>query len=133
MAFGFAQYQRASNVVASPRELEAQVFSFVNRHLIDAKAPMERIHALHRNHKLWSLLLKDVALSTNALPDSLKQNIISLALWAMRYSTVAIAEPLPMAPLIEVNQNMVEALTALPSRPPPAETAATALSGVLTA
>ena len=131
MAVGFAQYERAGNEVASPRQMEAQVFSLVNRLLSEAADPVARIHALHRNHKLWSLLLKDVSLSANGLPDALKQKIIALAVWSMRYSTVAIPQPLPLHPLIEVNRNMIEALTTATAASGPV--AAPVLSGALTA
>jgi flagellar protein FlaF len=135
MAFGFDQYQRAGNTVASPRELEAQVFNFVNRHLKEAEAGSDvpkRIHALHRNHKLWSLLVKDVAHTGNRLPEPLKQNILRLGFWAMSYSTLAIAKPMELEPLISVNQHMIDALTTPPPTPDPTPAGVT-LSGVLTA
>jgi flagellar protein FlaF len=134
MAFGLEQYQRASNTVGSPREMEAQVFKFVNRHLQEASeaddAP-RRIRALHRNHKLWSLLVKDLALTTNQLPAELKQNLVRLAFWAMRYSTTAIAEPLELEPLISVNQHIIDALTTQTPTSPSAAPAV--LNGALTA
>ncbi len=134
MAFGFEQYQRASNTVGSPREMEAQVFKFINRRLqeaAEADDPPRRIRALHNNHKLWSMLVKDVALTTNRLPEELKQNIVRLAFWAMRYSTTAIAEPLELEPLISVNQHIIDALTT----PVPSSPSATpsVLNGAMTA
>lgn len=118
MAFGFKQYQRASHEVASPRETEAQAFTMVNRRLTEAGDDFARIRALNRNHQLWSLLLKDIALSSNGLPEEVKQQIASLGLWAMRYSTLAIARSLPIAPLVAVNQNMIDGLSTRPSAPP---------------
>ena len=52
------------------------------------------------------MLIKDLARQGNKLPDTLKAELISLGLWSMRYSTVAILNDLSLAPLIEVNRNI---------------------------
>jgi flagellar protein FlaF len=133
MAFGFAQYERVGNQVVLPRENEARAFALVNRHLAEAASDIERIKALSRNHQLWSILLKDIALSSNALPQALKQEIAGLGLWAMGYSNLAIVRPLPIRPLINVNQAILEGLSASPLRPALPASPATGLSGALTA
>ena len=69
-----------------------------------------RIRALGRNHDLWSLLLKDLALEGNRLPEAIRSNLVTLGLWAMRYSTLAILKNLSADPLIEVNRNIAEGL-----------------------
>jgi flagellar protein FlaF len=82
----------------------------VNRELIACGSGPARIKALGRNHMLWSLLVKDLALSDNQMPDPLKSELIALGLWSMRYSTLAILKDLPVEPLIEVNTNMADGL-----------------------
>ena len=129
MAFGFAQYERAANEVVLPRETEAKAFALVNRRLAEAVTDLDRIKALNRNHQLWSLLLKDIALSSNGLPPALKQEIVGLGLWVMGYSTLAIRRGLPIRPLITINQSMLEGLSASPAPTP----APAGLSGALTA
>ena len=96
----------------SGRDTECAAFSMVNRDLGSCSNGPSRVRALGRNHALWSLLLKDLALADNRLPQDLKTQLIGLAFWSMRYSTLAMSKPLPADPLIEVNQNVVEGLLA---------------------
>lgn len=77
-----------------------------------------RIRALGRNHDLWSMLVKDLARQGNKLPETLKSELISLGLWSMRYSTVAILNDLPLAPLIEVNRNVAAGIAGQTSNIP---------------
>ncbi len=70
-----------------------------------------RIRALGRNHDLWSMLVKDLALDGNRLPEAIRSNLVSLGIWSMRYSTLAILKNLPAGPLIDVNRNIAEGLT----------------------
>lgn len=84
----------------------------VNRELATATEGAPRLRALGRNHALWSILVKDLALAENHMPNALKTELIELGLWSMRYSTIAILQDLPAQPLIEVNRNIVEGLLA---------------------
>ena len=70
-----------------------------------------RIRAIGRNHDLWAALIKDLALSSNALPETLKRELIALGQWSMQYSTLAILQKLPVQPMINVNRNIAEGLT----------------------
>lgn len=94
----------------SGRDTERAVFNMINRELASAQEGHARIRALGRNHNLWSVLVKDLALAENRLPDALKAELIGLGLWSMRYSTQAMTQNLPAKPLIEVNQNVAEGL-----------------------
>lgn len=109
-----ARYNYEDNAAAAiaPRDVEAAAFVFVNRHLEDAGDPRSRIEALGRNQKLWSLLLKDLALSSNALPPILKNDLVQLASFSMRYSIEAMSGALPLEPLLSVNRDMIAALRA---------------------
>lgn len=110
MHYGALQYQRTSDSAASPRAIELAVFRETNKRLAEAVDDIARIKALSRNHQMWSTLLKDVGLSSNPLPPILKQDLTSVGLFAMRYSTVAISQPLTLAPLIELNERMIDGL-----------------------
>jgi flagellar protein FlaF len=92
------------------RETEIAAFSAVNRMLQSAADETARIRALGRNHDLWSILVKDLALEGNRLPEPLKTQLISLGLWAMRYSVLATLNKLSVEPLVEVNRNIAEGL-----------------------
>ena len=82
----------------------------INRELAVCNEGTARVRALGRNHALWSILVKDLALTENRLPDGLKAELIGLGLWSMRYSTLAMSQALSAEPLMEVNRNVVEGL-----------------------
>jgi flagellar protein FlaF len=92
------------------RETEIAAFSAVNKLLEAATDEPARIRAFGRNHDLWSMLVKDLGLETNGLPAPLKAQLVALGLWSMRYSTLAILQKLPAAPLLAVNRNIAEGL-----------------------
>ncbi len=52
--------------------------------------------------------MKDIALENNLLPPEIKNNLITLGAWSMRYSTLAILQDLPIQPLIDVNRNVAD-------------------------
>lgn len=87
-----------------------------------------RIRALGHNHDLWSALVKDLALGGNKLPAPLKENLLALGVWSMRYSTLAILRPLPLDPLIDVNRNVAEGLASQPATSAPETLSAPALA-----
>lgn len=57
------------------------------------------------------------------MPAGLKAQLISLGLWAMRYSTLAMLKPLALEPLIDVNRNVANGLREQQSRAPRPEPA----------
>jgi flagellar protein FlaF len=111
------RYRQASHNTVSPRETEIAAFGAVTRGLRDAQGDRERIIALGKNHQLWSILVRDLALAGNGLPETLKAELVSLGLWAMRYSTLAVLKNLPLEPLITVNQNVLAGLQAQATPP----------------
>ena len=110
MSYGSTQYDRNAAKSITPRDLEAAAFAFVNRLLETGSDGHERTVALARNHRLWSLLLTDIGLASNALPPILKQDLASVGSWSMSYSIVAMGRDLPLTPLIDINHDMIEAL-----------------------
>lgn len=107
---GAARYRQASRQALPARETEIAAFGAVNRMLEAARDEPDRIRALGKNHDLWSLLVKDLALDGNGLPEPIKAQLLSLGIWSMRYSTMAILKSLPIDPLLEVNRNIAEGL-----------------------
>jgi flagellar biosynthesis regulator FlaF len=110
MNYGARQYQRAAATVVSPRGTEIAAFAAINARLTQAKNGLDRIKALNRNHELWSVLLKDIALSSNPLPEILKKDLTELGIFSMQYSTAAINRSLPVKPLVDINDSMIEGL-----------------------
>ena len=97
---------------ASARETEILAFGLCNARLSKANDTRSRIEALHKTHQLWSLLVRDLATDDNRLPKFLKDELIGLGFWAMRYSIAATAEELPLQPLMDVNRNIADGLRA---------------------
>ncbi len=116
-----AQYETARRFTATPQDNEILIFSNANAMLANAKTAdaKTRISALFHNQRLWSAIVKDVALETNQLPAELKQNLTDLGIWAMQYSTRAMGEDLSLDPLIAVNRDMIEGLQAQRAAAPP--------------
>ena len=118
MGYGNQTYRNSEAGALAPREVEAAAFLFVNRALEQADGTRARVEALFKNQKLWSLLLKDLACSTNELPVILKQDLVRLGTWSMAYSIRAMGGELTVQPLIDTNGDMVDALRgASPARP----------------
>ncbi len=105
---------------ASPREAEILALGLCNLRLQRAADATSRIEALRQNHQLWSALVRDLASDGNLLPDPLKHELIDLGFWSMRYSTAAAVSDLSVAPLIGVNNNILEGLKAQSALPTPA-------------
>ncbi len=84
----------------------------INRELETCTPGHSRTRAIGRNHNLWSVLVKDLSLADNRLPEPVKAQLIGLGLWSMRYSTLALLRDLPVDPLIAVNSNVLDGLSA---------------------
>lgn len=97
---------------ASARETEILAFGLCNARLGKAHDTKTRVEALHKTHQLWSLLVRDLSAQGNQLPQFIKDQLIGLGFWAMRYSIAATAEDLPLQPLMDVNRNIADGLRA---------------------
>ena len=111
MSYGAHQYRRSEGSALSPRETEAAAFAFVNRLLAQDENRESRMRGLVKNQQLWSLLLRDVGSSSNNLPTALKSDVMSLGLMVIRNTIAAMGSAdRPVAQLIQVNEDMIEAL-----------------------
>jgi flagellar protein FlaF len=101
---------------ADKREMDAAAFSQAAYVLDQAKQKMgdpdlcER--ALKYNQLLWSIVQADVAEKNNTLPDEVKANLMSLAIFVDRQTTKALAKPSEdvFDSLINININISEGL-----------------------
>ena len=60
---------------------------------------------------LWSVLIDDLCSPDNALPESLRGDLVSLGLWSMREAGHILAKPeYSLATLIEVNTSIRDGL-----------------------
>jgi flagellar protein FlaF len=107
-------YHRRQESAEKPRELERRAFSIVLGKLVGAKEAGGRslIDACYLNCQLWTTLQADLALPDNALPLDLKARLISLSLWVQRYTPRVMQGTASLDPLIAVNRNILEGLSA---------------------
>ena len=135
-------YQKMQDQVTDPRRIEIMAFQRCTGLMIaaseararpqDPAQPLAAVQraaeALFENDQLWIALLADLAGEANQLPAALRARLISLGLWAQRYADQVRFKNAPFAPLIALNQQMIEGLSAslnagapaAPSAPPAA-------------
>ena len=107
------RYQSAQSLAETPQEIELRVLGIVTGGLETAGDDVaRRADALYRNLRLWSMFQADLVLPGNALPEPLKRSLLTLARFSQHYSYRAIGAELPLAPLITINRQMMEALSA---------------------
>ena len=103
----------ASAARRSLREQEADVFRRANAALREGAStgPLGRVRALADNGRLWTAVLDLLRDPENALPESLRANLISVGLTVQR-------EMQQDAPnfdfLISINENIAAGLSGLP-------------------
>lgn len=110
-------YQKAAQRTENGRDIEYRLFGQVTRALMEAsEAPVEdmhtRIDALDWNRRVWSALASDCASEANALPITLRAQIISLSLWVNRHSSAVMRREETFEPLIDVNRIIMQGLAA---------------------
>jgi flagellar protein FlaF len=107
-----ARYAAQQNAAANPREIELRAFRYVNGLLAGAADVPSRMAALHKAHRLWSLLIADLAQPGNALPPDLKGRLISLGLWAQREVDARMADEADLDALLALHRDMIAGLEA---------------------
>ncbi len=115
---GLEAYRRVQRTAESPRQSEYRLFAQVTAALIKARDEkltlVPLIDTLDWNRRLWSTLSSDCAAPGNALPNELRAQIISLALWVSRYSSQVATQGASIDPLIDVNKSIMEGLAMRP-------------------
>lgn len=112
---GLQAYRQTAQRAENPREAEYRLFGQVTRALIEAEKldPSDlrgRMDALDWNRRLWSALATDCTDPGNALPKSLRAQIISLSLWVNRHTSAVIRREDDMEALIDVNRAIMQGL-----------------------
>lgn len=108
-------YQRALTQAENPRETEYRAFGLATTGLMRAKDE-GRLNlgglaaALNENRRLWQMMAADCALEGNQLPNALRAQIVSLAMWVARYSSDVLRGGAEVDPLIDVNRAIMEGL-----------------------
>ncbi|WP_137181376.1 flagellar biosynthesis regulator FlaF [Roseomonas sp. AR75] len=107
-----ARYAAQQNAAANPREIELRAFRYVNGLLAGATDTPGRVAALHKTHRLWSLLIADLAQPGNALPPDLKGRLLSLGLWAQKEADARMGDASSLEPLLALHRDMIAGLEA---------------------
>lgn len=112
-------YQKAAAQAESPRETEYRAFAHATRGLL-AVARRDRfdpaqlsplMEALDLNRRLWSALAIDCGDSNNQLPIGLRAQIISLAIWVSKHSSLVARGQGDIGDLIDVNRAIMQGLS----------------------
>jgi len=111
-------YQKAQVAAENPRSIEYRLFGQITGALMDAKSSgakgMPLIDVIDRNRRLWSMLAGDCMSDGNQLPKELRAQIVSLAIWASKYSTNVTQKDASLDPLIDVNRTIMQGLQPAP-------------------
>lgn len=105
-------YKTAQNLTEEPRQTEYRIFAMVTKALmeIDQAGGKSLYEAVDWNRQLWLTLQMDLASPTNALPDRIKAQLISLSIWVDKHSSKALRGEVEVAPLISINRAIMEGL-----------------------
>lgn len=119
-------YKRTQRASDSPRDIERQIFSRITSALAvtgpthdDAQDPAVKRDilngtlqvALVENTRLWARLRQDLAHPENQLPESLRAQLISLALFTERTTNAILRGEGRVADLVSVNRSIIAGLS----------------------
>lgn len=111
--FRKVRYQFGSNHIRTDRDNEYLAVSRVTRMLQSAQESgngNETIRATHANSELWIALAADLATTGNMLPDQLKANLISLAIFSIKHGHRVLHEDASLEPLLDINLHIMKGL-----------------------
>ncbi len=100
----------------SDRAVEAQLFAQVTSKLRKASQKdasfQDLIGALHDNRQMWITLAADLADDGNSLPDALRAQLFSLALFTNTHTQKVLRKEESAAALIDINMSILRGLNA---------------------
>ena len=106
------RYQTIQDKNDDPRAIEHRALARVNGMLVSGaeQGGVPLAEACHLNRTLWTIFQTDCSNPQNGLPDALKAQLISLALWVQRYTNKVLFEGASVEPLVNVNRSIMEGL-----------------------
>ncbi len=110
-----AAYAKVTKSVLGPRDIELRIFRQTNGKLMAARdnpnAPFSDLaDAVHVNTQLWTMLAVDVLSDENTLPDTLRGQIASLAIYSQKTGRAVLRKEADINDLIAVNQTIIAGL-----------------------
>lgn len=108
-------YKTAATRAESPRAMEYRLFGQVTRALmhaatVDKSDIATRIDALDWNRRLWSALSTACSDPSNAMPQAMRAQIISLDLFINRHTSVVMRGEDDFETLIDINRMVMQGL-----------------------
>lgn len=118
------KYKAAQASTENPRQTEYRLFAEVTKALMSVREAattkglrsQDFYKAVDWNRRLWLTLQMDLASNENRFPDSLKANIISIAIWVDKHSRTVLRGEATLDPLISVNRTIMEGLSSAPTQ-----------------
>jgi len=111
----YARYARTQANAERPQQTEVRALATVTGQLQKAMDDGDRralIEAVHLNRRLWNIFQCDLMHPDNGMPDNIKAQLISLAIWVQKHSSEVMRGAKPPSNLISVNQDIMEGLKA---------------------
>jgi len=113
-AAGQPGYRTTARNLGTPRDVEYRVFGQVTGRLTAALRPgapfSELAAALHENTRLWTALAADLARPDNALPESLRGSLLSLAIFTRSHTEKVLGREAAADVLVEINTAIMRGL-----------------------
>ena len=111
---GYNAYAQAQNVTEDPRHTEYRLLAQVTGALIKARYGecrlQEKIQALLLNQRVWEAFMADLTDTGNTLPQALKAQLVSLAIWVVKETNAVLDDSGDIDALIAVNRNIMDGL-----------------------
>ena len=111
---GYNAYAQAQNVTEDPRHTEYRLLAQVTGALIKARDGegrlQEKIQALLWNQRVWEAFMADLTDAGNILPQALKAQLVSLAIWVVKETNAVLDDSGDIDGLIAVNRNIMDGL-----------------------
>jgi flagellar biosynthesis activator protein FlaF len=108
-------YAAAATPIRTDRGTEYAVFAQVTRRMTaideaDTAAFPRLAEAVLDNQRLWGTLAEDLMHDANALPVTLRAQLVSLAKFVQRHSLAVLGGRASIAPLIDINTAIMKGL-----------------------
>ena len=106
-------YKTMQKEVGFDAELELKIFTDITGRLsrfdpTRASQTGEFYQAVYDNAQLWNILYIDLMQAENQLDDSLKANLLSLAIFIATYTPKVLSGEAGSQVLIEINRNIID-------------------------
>ncbi len=111
-----AAYAAPQPTLRSPRSIECDLMTRITARLVSAHNQGKEgfnalVSALHDNRKLWILFASEVAEDGNGLSEPLRVQILSLAQFTVRHTSLILEGKEDAQPLIDINTAIIRGLS----------------------